>query len=262
MDVERIVFVISGDSQTRREISSRLKRLGYDLRLCHSPEDFQQNSSPDDAGCILLHVARADIDLDWLSMLGRHEQHWPVIGIAKKADVETAVAAMKRGAFDFLLETCDEERLRAAIDDAFCRDAEQRQLIARVQSARRRLNHLKPPLRDVLDLLLKGKSNREIAAALNKSVRAIEVRRAKLMRAMKARTLAALLRQILLADGAGPPLSASPPAGDPVCPSQRDVTSTTDFPSRRSATSTKEPPPRKELPHQYGEHDQQPHRAG
>ncbi len=261
MDVERIVFVISGDSQTRREISSRLKRLGYNLRLCHSPEDFQQNSSPDDAGCILLHVAHADIDLDWLSTLGRREQHWPVIGIAKQVDVETAVAAMKRGAFDFLLETCDEERLQAAVDDAFRRDAEQRPLIAQVQSVRRRLNRLEPPLRDVLDLLLKGKSNREIAAALNKSVRAIEVRRAKLMQAMKARTLAALVRQTLLADGAGPSLSASAPAGDPVCPSRPSMMSTTDFPSQRSVTTTKKPSPGEELPQQYGEHDQQPRRT-
>jgi FixJ family two-component response regulator len=121
--------------------------------------------------------------------------------------VETAVLAMKRGACDFLLETCGDGRLRAAVNEAFCRDAEQRRRMAQVQSIRRRLNQLTPPLRDVLDLLLKGKSNREIAEALGKSVRAIEVRRAKLMQAMKARTLAALVRQTLMADRAGPPLS-------------------------------------------------------
>ena len=69
--------------------------------MCHSPDDFQQNSSPCDAGCILLHVAHADIDLDWLDTLGQHEDHWPVIGIAAEADVETAVLAMKRGRIRF-----------------------------------------------------------------------------------------------------------------------------------------------------------------
>ena len=47
-------------------------------------------------------------DLDLLARLGRHEHHWPVIGIAAEADVETAVLAMKRGAFDFLLESCSD----------------------------------------------------------------------------------------------------------------------------------------------------------
>ena len=54
------------------------------------------------------HVAHAEIDLDWLTALGQHEHHWPVIGIAAEADVETAVLAMKRGAFDFLLEACSD----------------------------------------------------------------------------------------------------------------------------------------------------------
>ena len=72
--------------------------------------------------------------------------------------------------------------MRAAVDEAFRWDAVQRKLIAQVQSIRRRLKQLAPPLRDVLELLLKGKSNREIADELGLSVRSIEVRRAKVMR--------------------------------------------------------------------------------
>jgi len=215
MGVEAVVFVISGDSKVRRSLSLRLKQLGYDARLSHSPEDFQENSSPHDAGCILLHVAHADIDLDWLTTLGPHEDHWPVIGIAAEADLETAVLAMKRGAFDFLLEACSDQRLRAAVDEAFAWDAVQRKHVARVQSIRRRLKQLTPPLRDVLELLLKGWSNREIADVLRLAVRTIEVRRAKVMKTMKARTLAALVRQALLAHGVRPSRPSPVPAGDP-----------------------------------------------
>ncbi len=204
MDVEPLVFVISGDSRGRRNLSLRLKQLGCDQRLCHSPDDFQQNSSPHDAGCILLHVVDREIDLDWLTTLGRHEDHWPVIGIAAEADVETAVRAMKRGAFDFLLETCNDQQLRAAVDDAFRWDSQQRRHIANVQSIRRRLKQLTPPLRDVLDLLIRGRSNREIADELGLSIRSIEVRRSKVMRTMKARTLAVLVRQTLVGHGMGP----------------------------------------------------------
>lgn len=215
MDAEPVVFVISGDSKARRSLSLRLKQLGCDVRLCHSPEDFQQNSSPQDAGCIVLHVGHADTDLDWLTTLGAREHHWPVIGVAAEADVETAVLAMKWGAFDFLLETCVDQRLRAALDEAFRWDALQRRLIAQVQSIRRRLKQLTQPLRDVLELLIEGKSNREIADELGLSVRSIEVRRAKVMQTMKARRLATLVRQALLVHGLGPSRSSPSPETKP-----------------------------------------------
>ncbi len=215
MDVEPVVFVISGDSKVRRNLSVRLKQLGCDWRLCHSPANFQQNSSPHDAGCILLHVAHVEIDLVWLTAPGQPEHHWPVIGIAAEADVETAVQAMKRGAFDFLLESCSDQRLRAAVDEAFRWDAVQRKHISHVQAIRRRLKQLTPPLRDVLELLLKGKSNREIADELGRSIRSIEARRAKVMETMKARTLAALVRQALLVHGVAPSRSSPAPVGNP-----------------------------------------------
>ena len=98
-----VVFVISGDSKVRRSLALRVTQLGCEGRLFHTPEEFQRNSSPQDAGCILFHVAHAEIDLDWLTTLGPREHHWPVIGIAAKAEVETAVLAMKRGAFDLSL---------------------------------------------------------------------------------------------------------------------------------------------------------------
>ena len=145
MDVEPVVFVISGDSKFRSCLSSRLKRLGCEARLCHSPAHFQQISSPQDAGCVLLHVDHVPADLVWLTALGGREAHWPVIGMAADADVETAVRAMKQGAFDFLLEKCSDQRLRAAVAEAFCRDAAQRKLIRRVQSLRRRMKQLGRP---------------------------------------------------------------------------------------------------------------------
>ena len=227
MDSEPVVFVISGESKVRRSLSLRLQQLGYEGHLFHSPEEFQQQASPHDAGCVLFHVAHADLDLDWLTTLGPHEHHWPVIGIAAQADVETAVLAMKRGACDFLLETCSDRRLGAAIAEALAWDAVQREHIAQVQSIRRRLKQLTPSLRDVLDLLLKGWSNREIADVLRLSVRTIEVRRSKVMHTMKARTLGVLVRQTLLAQGVGPSRCA----------------------------------PRQEAPQQHDQHDEQPRRA-
>jgi two-component system, LuxR family, response regulator FixJ len=226
MAVEQpVLFVIAGDPTARRKLFQRLKQFAGEVRACHAPEEFQRISSPHDAGCVLLHVAQAEFDLDWLTSLGQHEHHWPVIAIAAEATLETAVLAMKRGAFDFLLESLSDQQLQAALDEALRWDDVQRRHIAHVQTLRRRLKQLSEPLRDVLELLLKGKSNREIALELGMSVRSIEVRRAKVMQIMKARSLAALVRQALLAHGLGPsrsslgaatPEPASPgPAAEP-----------------------------------------------
>ena len=197
----------------------RLKQLRFKTHLCHAPEDFQEGSSPRQPGCILLDVTRAEIDLEWLETLGPHDAHWPVIGIAATADVETAVLAMKCGAFDFLLASSDDQRLKDAICEAFRWDAEQRKHIAQVQSIRRRLQGLSAVQREVLDLLLKGKSNPEIARELGVSVRSIEVRRAKVMETLKARNVAALVKKVLAATcvrlTSGWPAASSTPAGEP-----------------------------------------------
>jgi FixJ family two-component response regulator len=202
MDAEPVVFLICENSKTRRQLAVRVKLLGYEAQPYNSPDEFQQQSIGTDAGCVLFFLTDPDGELMWLKEAGPSDGHWPVVAIAADADVETAVRAMKNGAFDFLLESCPDRRLSAAIDGAFARDALQRRQIATVQSIRRRLEQLPPPLRAVLELLVKGKSNREIADELHLSERAIEDRRAKLMRAMKAKTLVSLVRQSLMAEGA------------------------------------------------------------
>ena len=200
-DAEPVVFLICDNSKTRRQFATRLKLLGYEAQLYNSAEEFQKRSFATDAGCVLVFLTDPDGELQWLKDAGPCDGHWPVIALAADADVETAVRAMKNGAFDFLLESCGDRRLEAAIDEAFRWDAVCRRQTTTVQSIRRRTEQLPTPLRAVLDLLLKGKSNREIADELNLSERAIEDRRAKLMQAMKARSLVSLVRQALLADG-------------------------------------------------------------
>jgi two-component system response regulator FixJ len=201
MEAEPVVFLICDNSKTRRQLAMRVKVLGYEVLPFNSPDEFHEQSLATDVGCVLLFLTDADDELAWLKAAGPSDGHWPVVALAANADVETAVRAMKNGAFDFLLESCPDKRLSVAIDEAFRHDSALRRQIATVQSIRRRLDQIPPPLRAVLDLLVKGKSNREIADELHKSERAIEDRRAKLMKAMKAKTLAALVRQVLLADG-------------------------------------------------------------
>ena len=123
--------------------------------------------------------------------------------IATEADVPTAVGAMKLGVFDFLEKKCPAKQLKEAVREALRWDTENRRRIARIHGARRRLAALTPGQRAVLDLLVAGKGNREIAAELKLSVRAIEVRRAKVMEITRAQSLAELVRLAMVGEGEG-----------------------------------------------------------
>ena len=202
MDDQPVIFLVCDKSQTRRRIAARLKQLGFNAQAFGSTDEFHKHSRPTDAGCVVLCMSDADGNLAWLEETGASEGHWPVVAIAADADVEMAVSAMKLGAFDFLLESCGDRRLAEAIEEATRFDADCRRETSMVQSIRRRMGQLAAPHRDVLELLLAGKANREIAEELGVSERTVEDRRAKLMRTMKAGSLVTLLRQAILAEGA------------------------------------------------------------
>lgn len=146
-DAEPVVFLICDNSKTRRQFATRLKLLGYEAQLYNSADEFHKRSFATDAGCVLVFLTDPDGELHWLKEAGPCDGHWPVVAVAADADVETAVRAMKNGAFDFLLESCADRRLEAAIAEAFRRDAICRRQTASVQSIRRRMEQLPTPLR-------------------------------------------------------------------------------------------------------------------
>ncbi len=135
--------------------------------------------------------------MELLAALLGEELPTPLIAIAAEADVPMAVHVMKLGAMDFFQEPCGAEQLTAAIEKALAWAAGHRRLLARNASVRRRLNRLTAQQRSVFDALLAGSSNREIAADLEKSVRCIEERRAKIMKTMHAKSLPDLVRMTL-----------------------------------------------------------------
>jgi two-component system, LuxR family, response regulator FixJ len=188
------IYLVAGDPVIRRGLARRLKEMRLTVAVCGSAEDLLETRTADRPGCVLLGVGRSDADLELLKRLGPREKHLPVIVVATQPDVPLAVRVMKLGAFDFLDADCPDAALIHAIEDGICWSEENRRRLARIESIRRRMARLKPGQREVLDLLVTGKSNAEIAEHLELSVRAIEERRAKVMETMRARSLAELVR--------------------------------------------------------------------
>ncbi|MGA2031315.1 MAG: response regulator [Thermoguttaceae bacterium] len=197
---EPMVFIVVDAPAARRNLVARLKTMRLPAAACHSTEELLDLYDPAKPGCLLLGIAPPEHDLKFLERLSRQEPLLPVIVLAVKAEVPIAVRAMKLGAMDFLQEPCADEQLGLALQAAFEWHITHRQRINRIAQIRRRFARLTPPQRDVLELLLVGKSNREIAAELDRSVRCIEDRRSKLMSTVRAKSLPDLVRLVLHAE--------------------------------------------------------------
>ena len=122
----------------------------------------------------------------------------PAVVISAEGDVPTVVRAMRAGAFNFLEKPCRDEVLWESIQECFKWGAANRRRLVQLAKVRRRLERLTQGEYDVLDQIMEGKSNKAIAADLCVSIRAVEVRRSKLMKKMKADSLADLIRMTML----------------------------------------------------------------
>jgi FixJ family two-component response regulator len=203
------VFIVDDDRASRRSLSALVESMRLPVETFASAADFLDAFDGSRPGCLLLDVRVPGIvGPELLDRLAEAEIAPPVIFISAAGDVATVVRVMKAGALNFLEKPCPEQQLREALDEGLRRDADNRERWARTARIRRRIAQLAPGERDVLKMLVQGESNRTTATLLGLSVRAIEVRRAKLMRKMKAESLAELVR---LALTAGNSLGASHP---------------------------------------------------
>ncbi len=200
MDSEPTVFIIDDDPAVRQALAALMRSMRLRVESYESARHFLDAYDPSRPGCLLLDVRMPGISgLSLLEQFQRDEMPLPAIVMSAYGDVPMVVRAMKAGALNFLEKPCRDQHLWEAIQEALRWDAVRRQANAARAKALDRLQRLTAGEHDVLALLVEGKSNKAIAEALSLSVRTIEVRRAKLMKKMKADSLAELIRLTLLA---------------------------------------------------------------
>ena len=198
---EPTVFLLDDDAAVRQSVASMARSMEMPLTILGSAADFLEKFDPAQPGCLVAAVHSSNAGgLELLEQLHEAGIFFAAIAIAAKAEAATAVRAMRAGAIDFLEKPLDEERLWNSLQEALQRDAAYRQRQVRMERIRRRMESLTEGESEVLNLLRAGKLNREIAESLKISVRAVEVRRAKLMGKMKASSMAELLRDAILLD--------------------------------------------------------------
>lgn len=193
---EPVVFVIDRDPRFCQTLRTTVKRLGLRAEYYGSVEEFCQAVEAERPGCLVIDLQGARWGLNALfERLGREGIYLPVVVVSAAPEVPAVVEAIRTGALNYLEKTCGEARLVAALQEALAWDAQHRRELLDVVRFQRRLSRLTAAEREVLDLVVGGMSNREVAAALGRSERAIEARRAKIRKKLKARGLADLVRQ-------------------------------------------------------------------
>lgn len=194
-DATVLIHVIDDDESLRAALLDLLDAAGYDARGYASPGEFLLNPLPDRPGCVLLDVRLpGPSGLDLQAALQRQGVALPIIFLTGHADVPTSVRAMKAGAVDFLEKPVGRETLLDALGRALARDASQRKRHDEAERHRARLAVLTPREREVFDLIVGGKLNKEIADELGISLRTVKAYRAQLMDKLGVDTAAALGR--------------------------------------------------------------------
>jgi two-component system, LuxR family, response regulator FixJ len=195
---EATVLLVDNDPAALRAMLKTVKVVFPRVETFSTSAEFLAAYDPDRPGCLVLEVAlRGMSGLELQRKLVHDKIAIPIIFVTGHANVAMAVEAMQMGAVNFFEKPVQEQRLWDSIRKAIEVDTQNRRRASRRRHAEERLSKLSLGEREVLDLILEGKMNKEIAAELGLSTRTIEDRRAKLMKKMDAQCVVELVRLVM-----------------------------------------------------------------
>jgi two-component system response regulator FixJ len=196
---DAIVHVVDDDEDVRDSVRFLLETEGLAVRTYDSGAALLAADLPA-AGCILTDVHMPGFDgLQLQASLAGRGTNLPLIVMTGQADVPAAVRAMRAGALDFLEKPFLDGQLLNAVQRALDQNKAALAVAARASDAAQQIQRLTPREREVLDLLVTGKSNKEIANLLGASPRTIDVHRARVIQKLEAPTLPDLVMLVLAA---------------------------------------------------------------
>ena len=189
------VFLVDDDPGVLKSLSRLLRATGHDIRPYTSPLEFLTGHDATVPGCAVLDVSMPGLDgLELQQALTAGGSERPVIFLTGKSDIPTSVRAMKAGAINFLTKPVSEKDLLEAIGQAEEQDTRSRQVRAELASIQARIATLTRREREVLEHVVAGRLNKQIAADLGTVEKTVKVHRGRMMEKLGVRTVAALVR--------------------------------------------------------------------
>lgn len=191
-----IVFIVDDDASVRRALSRLVSATGRKVEAFGSAAEFLQAlDAIDTPGCLILDVRMPEMTGPELQeQMASKGSELPIIFLTGAGDIPTSVRAMKRGAFDFLTKPVDEHALLQAVTQAVARHAEMLHRSRDRTRLQQNLASLSPREHEIMEYVIGGCLNKQIAALLGISEKTVKVHRGRVMEKLAAGSLAELVR--------------------------------------------------------------------
>jgi FixJ family two-component response regulator len=192
-----LVFLIDDDASVRKGVSRLLRSAGYHSEAFGSASDFLTRDQHSGPACVVVDVQMPGINgIDLQNVLNQRRREEQLVFITGHGDIPMCARAMKAGAVDFLPKPFRDTELLECVARALARSADQRRRGADKAEARRRLDLLTPREFEVMQLVVTGMLNKQIASELGTAEKTIKVHRGRVMKKLGIVSVAELVRLI------------------------------------------------------------------
>jgi FixJ family two-component response regulator len=192
------VFIVDDEVAVAESLRWLIESVGLRVETFSAASEFLARYRPERAGCLVLDVRMPAMSgLELQDRLKGQGVSLPIIFVTGHGGVQTAVRALKGGAFDFIEKPFDDQRMLDLVQKALALDADARRHTAAQAGAAARYASLSAREHEVLDLLIEGQTNKAIARSLGIASKTVETHRANVMQKMAAPTMPHLVKQVL-----------------------------------------------------------------
>jgi FixJ family two-component response regulator len=203
-----LVFVIDDDESVRKGLKRLLQSADYESELFSSASEFLARPSHPGPACVIVDVKMPGVNgIDFQKTLIQRRREEQLVFISGYGDIPMCAQVMKAGAVDFLPKPVKSRELLKCIEQALGRSAEQRRRTADRNSARRLLDLLTPREFEVMQFVITGMLNKQVADKLGMAEKTVKVHRGRVMQKLGVPSVAELVRLVEKAEASQPPSS-------------------------------------------------------
>ncbi len=190
-----VIAIVDDDRSVREGLSSLIRSAGLEVETFASAQEFLSRSSADAPSCLVLDLQMPGLSgLDLQKRMAKAGMDIPIVFLTGHGNIPASVQAMKAGAVEFLTKPFDDQELLRAIEEAVERDRRIRQQHADMRELEDRYDSLTAREQEVMQQVISGLLNKQIAAELNITEFTVKIHRGHVMRKMQADSLADLVR--------------------------------------------------------------------